>query len=92
MLFEDATIERIKGNDRILKLTKGEQTWEIPAMNRIPAKTLLKFTKGTDEDKLELLLDLFDMVAPGFTETASLYDIENVESKWAELSGMDAGE
>lgn len=66
-----------------------DRVWELPAANRVPTRILAAVTGGMDPQKV---VDVLDGLCPGLADVASVGQVSEVITAWAEAAGMTPGE
>lgn len=74
------------------RLERDDTEYTLPLIQDLPAKAVLKLSKADGEEGIELLIDLFDQLAPGLTDIATQRDLSLIMEAWSEASQMSMGE
>lgn len=74
------------------RLENSDTEYTLPLIQDLPVKRVQALAKSGDKVGIDEIIDLFDSLAPGFTDTATQRDLAAVMDAWSNASNATLGE
>ena len=74
------------------RLENSDTEYALPLIQDLPVKRVQALARGGEKVGIDEIIDLFDALVPGFTDTATQRDLAAVMDAWAQASNTTLGE